>query len=143
MLLGGGGALYRLEGDRIVRIGADQQTGQVTFFHKMRDGSLLIGGQDGLFHRDGDRLFRITDLSETGKFFSFAATRDDVLLLTGPRGLFRLKDGVVAKLGDEHTGYPGRTKDGTVLVKSSHGLLRLDGDRLVAISPEQDTGWIT
>lgn len=141
LLLGGGFALYRLDGDRIVRIGADQQTSQVTFFHKTRDGSLLIGAQAGVFRRDGDRLFRITDASETGKIFGFFATRDDTLLLTTERGLFRLRGSKLDKIGDG----PDRmrvTAESAVLIGGRHGLLRLDGDRLVAIGTEQDTGAI-
>src|SRR5581483_3070892 len=44
------------------------------------------------------------------------------------RGLFRFRGGTVAKIGDETTSRVRRTPDGTVLVLSRHGLLRLDGD---------------
>jgi hypothetical protein len=141
LLLGGGGAVYRLDGNSIARIGADEQTGQVMFFHKTRDGALLVGGQDGVFRREGDRLFRLTDVNETGRIFDFLPTRDDTLLIDAERGLFRLRGDDFARMGDQPY-HMRETSAGTVLADSGHGLLRLDGDRLVAIGTEQDTGRI-
>jgi hypothetical protein len=141
LLLGGGDALYRLDRGSIVRIGADEHTGQVTFFHKTSEGSLLIGGQAGLFRREGDSLFRITDVRETGRIIDFLPTRGDAVLIVAERGVFRLRGGDLARIGDEQTvGRVRETSDGTVLVGGRHGLLRLDDDRLVAIGNEQDTG---
>src|SRR5262249_7254322 len=51
------GAVFRLDGDRLVPLASDRPLGPTyPGFFDASDGTLLIGTANGVFRRDGDRL---------------------------------------------------------------------------------------
>jgi hypothetical protein len=74
--------VFRLDGDRLVRIGGDQTLGAVyPGFYSASDGTLLIGTTNGVFRRDGDRLVPVGQDTYAGRIMRFYTARDGTLLI--------------------------------------------------------------
>ena len=134
LLVGTENGLYRRDGDSLVPIGHDQETGSITQFYDDH-GTLLVGTKNGLYRGDGDSLVPIGKGQETG---SITRIYDDhgTLLVGTVNGLYRRDLDSLVPIGKgQETGWISRIydDDGTLLVSTKNGLYRRDHDSLIPI----------
>jgi hypothetical protein len=92
VVIGSGYGLLRLDGDRLVVIGTEQDTGPIGWMQKTNDGMLVLA-QRGLFRLAGGQLERIEGGERVGSMEHGGAVHsmaDGALLIGSDKGLFRL-----------------------------------------------------
>src|SRR5262249_898392 len=82
-----------------VPIDKDVDTGQITAFHEVRNGTLLIGAGNGFVRVEGDKL---TPINRVARYsHAFHAAGDGTLLIGTGNGLFRLDGDKVTPIGND------------------------------------------
>ena len=92
VLIGSPHGLFRLDGDRLVAIGTEQDTGRIGWMRQTNDG-MLVFAQHGLFRLAGGQLERIEGGERVGSMEQGGAVHsmaDGALLIGSDKGLFRL-----------------------------------------------------
>ena len=143
ILVGASNGLFRLEGNELKAIAADQNTGGVSSFYNGR-GTLFVGASNGAFRLDNDKLTRIPADRDTGAVYGYYDANGIILVRTA-NGLFRLDGDKLTRITADHkTGaiFGFYAASGSVLVGTYNGLFRLDANKLTQIAVDRPTGRI-
>ncbi len=149
VLIGGSKGLFRLQAGDLFPLANGDATGEITALYEVGAHEFLIGAAQGLFLLRQNKLIQMISANRTGRISTFHKAPDGSILM-GASYIFRIHRNYAVPddyaVSDVDSGpvaqdfFDFYDVGGEIFAASFVGLFRLDGDRAVLISSDEDTG---